>query len=139
MVGLVLSLVSPMIRRQLLANLPHELGNLMRTFPSPFTARGEFDVVGTDLALLAAEMHRTGVMAALAGYSEKQVAMFYWLQKAMERSASLKTASDLILYRKALERHPAKWAAIQQLWSQAARIYSDKARPWAIREDTGSM
>ncbi len=87
MVGLVLSLVSPMIRRQLLNNLPHELGLLMRTFPSPFMARGEFDIVGTDLTMLASELHKCRLMADLCEYSASQVSMFYWLQKALDRCA----------------------------------------------------
>lgn len=85
MVGLVLSLVSPMIRKQLLNNLPHELGLLMRTFPSPFMARGEFDIVGTDLTLLGTEMHKAGLVADLCEYSSTQVSMFYWLQKALDK------------------------------------------------------
>lgn len=128
MVGMVLSLVSPMIRRLLLANLPYELGNLMRTFPSPFTARGEFDVTGTDLTLLATDFHKSSVLEELTGYSERQVSMFQFLQKAMERPTCLKTISDVIMYRKALLKHPDRWAAIQQLWLQGSRIYSERVR-----------
>ncbi len=98
----------------------------MRTMPSPFTARGEFHIVGTDLTLLATELHKTSIMPVLCGYTQQQVSMFYWLQKALDRSTSLKTISDIIMYRRALVKHTDKWAAISNLWSQAAKIYSEK-------------
>ena len=85
LVSLVLSLVSPMIRKELLNNLPHELGLLMRTFPSPFVARGEIDVMGTDLQVLATELHKTTIVGELCEYSPTQVSMFYWMQKAIDR------------------------------------------------------
>lgn len=84
MVGLILSLVSPMIRKEILNNLPHELGLLIRTFPSSFTLRGEFDIAGTDLMLLQTELGKAKIFCEICEYSTYQMAMFYWLQKALD-------------------------------------------------------
>lgn len=45
----VLSIVVPIIKTQLLANLPPEIGMFISTLPSPISIRGEFNLKGTEI------------------------------------------------------------------------------------------
>ena len=83
---MVVSLVSPIIRSQLVKLLPFEIGHLIRSFPSPFCIRGEYDVSGTELSILSSPLHKSSIVCELCGYSQTQMEMFYWLQKALDRS-----------------------------------------------------
>eukprot|EP01038_Epipyxis_sp_PR26KG_P004366 gene4366-6177_t len=125
-VSMVMSLINPIIRSQLVNLLPHELGLLLKTLPSPFCVRGEFDISGTDLSVFTTAMHKSAIICELCEYTPLQVEMFYWLQKAMDRSNVIKTAADLMSYHRSMLRQPEIWEKIAFLWSQAAEKYCQK-------------
>ncbi|KAJ1408258.1 hypothetical protein B484DRAFT_403590, partial [Ochromonadaceae sp. CCMP2298] len=117
-VGAILSLVTPMIRTQIVANLPHELGVLLYSLPAPFTLKGEFDVLGMDMAVLSAEFHKCPVFQRLSGLSSKQLHM------CMERATPILTLSDFIAYRRKYEVVPLLWEQMQRQWAEACDHYS---------------
>ena len=57
----------------------------MMSMSSPFCMRGEFDIVGTEIAVLQTAMHCVPGYLSLCGYSEQQAEMFYGLQRSIER------------------------------------------------------
>jgi hypothetical protein len=117
-VSMVMSFVTPTIRKLLLQHLPYELGLLIRTFPSPFSLRGEFAIRGVDLNLTSQEWHKSPTLAKLTGYSTTQLEMFQWLQRAMERSTIMKTSGELMQYIKQFSKNKGIWLQIVNLWSQ---------------------
>ena len=89
MVGAILSLVTPIIRSQIAANIPHEVGMLLHSLPTDFTLQGEFDVKGMDMSVLSTEFHKCEIFELLTEYSKQQLEMFILLQRAMERWVSV--------------------------------------------------
>jgi hypothetical protein len=84
-VGLIVSLITPTIRHQIIANLPFELGHFIANFSSQFVVNGEFDLKGMDLNLLSQEWWRNSIFTSMCDYTPIQMEMFYWMQKALER------------------------------------------------------
>lgn len=125
-VGLVLSLLTPTIRNLLLQNLPFELGLLIRTFPSPFTLSGDFAIHGMELSALESEWYNQPLLAKLCGYSFTQMEMFYYLQRALDRSYPIKNLAELIAYRRAYARDQSMWEQLVALWTQASLVYCEK-------------
>lgn len=126
----LLSMLSPTLRRFMLNRLPPELGTLIRTFPSPFSMRGEFEVKGLDLVHLKAPFSQSSLIVSISGYSTSQLDMFLGLQKSMDRSKPLRCISDLLAYRRKYIkneryiRNEKIWENIQILWEQASSVYS---------------
>ena len=85
MVGAILSLVTPMIRTKLIAALPAELGLLLKTLPSPFVVKGEFDITGPELSILSVQLEKSPLLCQIFEYSPSQMDMFHWLQKSIEK------------------------------------------------------
>jgi hypothetical protein len=84
-VALIVSLLTPTIRSQLLSVIPFELGLLVHTLPCPFAIRGQFHIYGLDISMLGLDWHKADLLAKMAGYSPMQMEMFYWMQKAIDR------------------------------------------------------
>ena len=85
MVSAILSVITPALRTRILAALPPELGLLMRTLPSPFSCRGEFDITGPELLVLSTPLEKSQLLCQMFEYSPSQMDMFQWLQKSMDR------------------------------------------------------
>lgn len=85
MVAAIISVLTPALRTRILALLPPELGLLMRTLPSPFSCRGEFDITGPELTVLSTPLEKCQLLCQMFEYSPSQMDMFQWLQKSMER------------------------------------------------------
>lgn len=126
--GAILSIITPTLRTQMLKNLPHELGQLLRTLPSPFCIRGDFHVSGIELNLISAPFASTPAVLRLVNISRNQVHLFKYLQKSMDRPATsiLNSISDILAYYRISKRHSRHWETIFVLWQQAAKIYSTK-------------
>lgn len=125
-VSLVVSLLTPTIRYQLLSIIPFELGLLVRTLPCPTVIRGQFHVNGVELSLLSTEWQKSKTLARMCRYSTQQMEMFYCLQKALDRSPTMKTVQDLIAYIRAHRVHGNIWKQLLHLWGQAEAIYCEK-------------
>ena len=121
-----MSLLSPMIRNMLLDLLPPEIGLFIRSFPVTFQLHGDFDFQGTDMDIINADWHQSEVLKSLCEYSTMQMEMFIFVQKAMERTALLRSAHDLINYRRIHSKDAGQWEKLMFLWAQAIRIYCDK-------------
>ena len=81
----VLSIVVPMLRNQLMAALPPELGMFIASMPSPLSVRGEFNIVGTELKNLSHPLYKCADMCQYVGYTPEQLLMFVAMQKSMDR------------------------------------------------------
>lgn len=84
-VGLVVSLITPTIRNLLTQNLPYELGLLIRTFPSPFSITGAFDIQGLQIDQLSTEWNKSFFLQNLCDLTPLQMEMFIYLQRALDR------------------------------------------------------
>ena len=86
-------------------------------------------MTGTPLSLLTEPLHLSSIVSQASGLSAHQLEMFYGFQKSLERSGSslMKCMGDVLSYRK-FAKYPVLWSSIQDLWEQAARIYSNKVR-----------
>jgi len=126
--GAILSVITPTLRTQILKNLPHELGQLLRTLPSPFCIRGDFHVSGIELNLISATFASTPAVLRMLNLSRNKIHLFKFLQKSMDRSATsfLNSISDILAYNRISKRHSRHWETIFVLWQQAAKIYSSK-------------
>jgi hypothetical protein len=125
-VALVVSLLTPTIRSELLKNLPFELGLLVKTLSCPFTMEGEFDIKGVNVRSLNTEFAKNEIFMKLLNYSPLQMEMFYWMQKSLDRSNTMKTVADLIAYVRAHSRTKGMWEQLVNLWSQATLLYCEK-------------
>lgn len=130
----LLSMLSPTLRRFMINRMPPELGTLIRTFPSPFSMRGEFEVKGIDLQHLKLPLAQSSVIISVSGYSVAQLEMFLGLQKSMDRSKPLRSISDVLAYRRKFIkneryiRNEKVWESLQALWEQASNVYSELYR-----------
>lgn len=130
----LLSMLSPTLRRFMVNRMPPELGTLIRTFPSPFSMRGEFEAKGIDLQHLKAPLAQSSIITSISGYSSSQLDMFFGLQKSMDRSKPLRSISDVLSYRRKFiknERYIRDekiWESLQSLWEQASSVYSELYR-----------
>jgi hypothetical protein len=125
-VGLVLSLLTPTIRHALVDNLPFELGLMIRTMPTPFTIIGDFNIRGVELSALDKEWYQAHLLAKMCDYSSTQMDMFYYLQRAMERSYPMKNCAELLSYVKQFSKNRFMWDQLVHLWEQAAMLYCEK-------------
>jgi hypothetical protein len=57
----------------------------MRTFPSPFSMRGEFEITGIELAQLTTIITQSELATEVSKCSSSQLEHFFGLQKSMER------------------------------------------------------
>lgn len=126
LVGATLKLLTPIIRYQILNALPHELGDLIKSLPSPVNILGEFSVVGTELKHFSNDLKKSTFVCKACGYSSQQIDMFQWLQYSLDRSKIMKNMTDVLAYRRLSIRHPEKWEKILKLWDEAAKIYCSK-------------
>jgi hypothetical protein len=81
----ILTIVVPILREQLLAALPPELGMFISSLPSPLSVRGEFNVKGTELKHLAHSMFKSEHMCSLVGYTPEQLLKWIAIQKSIGR------------------------------------------------------
>jgi hypothetical protein len=125
-VGLVLSLLTPTIRHQLVDNLPFELGLMIKTMPTSFTIIGDFNVRGVELSTLDQEWYQAQLLAKMCDYSPTQMEMFYYLQRALERSYPMKTCAEFLSYVKQYSKSRSMWEQLVHLWEQAAMLYCEK-------------
>jgi hypothetical protein len=66
---MILSLATPTIRRLILANLPPELGSWMKTLPSVFSLKGEFEFSGIEIEQLGLPFAESSLFQDLCFYS----------------------------------------------------------------------
>lgn len=81
----VLSIVTPILRGQLLAALPPELGMFLASLASPLSVRGEFNIGGTALKNFSQPLFKCVDMCNLVGYSSEQLLRFVAMQKSIDR------------------------------------------------------
>lgn len=125
-VGLVLSLLTPTIRHALVDNLPFELGLMIKTMPTPFTIIGDFNVRGIELSVLEQEWHQAHLLAKMCDYSPTQMDMFYYLQRALDRSYPMKNMAEFLAYVKQFSKSRSMWEQMVHLWEQATMLYCEK-------------
>lgn len=99
---------------------------------------GDFQVRGVELSLLDTEWHANTLLQALCNrYSPTQMAMFYYLQRAMDRTNSslggntsghyvLKNMAELMNYIKKFAPQRGLWTQLVHLWEQATLLYCEK-------------
>ena len=138
-IGAVLSLVTPMLRTLIVSQLPHELGALMTTLPSPFSVKGEFDINGIEITTLSTPMEKAPAISQITSYSPTQLEMFHHLQKALDRSKCIRTMSDLLQYYRTYSKHKSQWNALLLLWDQSAKLYSEKVKELIVGKNYFKM
>ena len=139
-VSLILSVLSPTLKSQILKLLPHELGVFIKSLPSPFCIRGEFNISGTDIKLLSTPLSKSPFVCQAMGCSPQQMALLQLLQKSMDRKEGLLvTMADVLKYIKISRCHPQHWTTIMHLWRQACKIYTSVVMgEWGSHGSRGS-
>lgn len=120
----VMGLAVPIIRENVLKDLPQELGLFISSIPLPLSINGTFSVDG-DLTLDSVFNHifMSESICKLFGYSSQQLLNFNALQKSLGRPKILVSMMDLMRYKRRLEKYEDQWSRIQALWDEAALIY----------------
>jgi hypothetical protein len=93
----ILTIVVPILREQLLAALPPELGMFISSLPSPLSVRGEFNVKGTELKHLSHSMFKSEHMCSLVGYTPEQLLKWIAIQKSIGRYSAWLICLSLII------------------------------------------
>lgn len=125
-VSLVLSLVTPLIRRSLIQLLPFELSDIINSFSSTVNSYGEFSLHGLDLNILNTEIFNSNTLSTISSLSPIQLEFFYWLQKSLDRTTIHKNLSEIIQYVRQYSPYREIWKQLVQCWNQAAIVYSEK-------------
>jgi hypothetical protein len=66
---MILSLATPTIRRAILTSLPSELGLWMKSLPSTFSVKGEFEFSGIEIEQLSLPFTESALFEDLCFYS----------------------------------------------------------------------
>lgn len=121
-----LNLVMPLIRQKLVQVIPPELGVLVSTLSSPFSLRGDFDILGTPLRTLTKSFYKNEQILRMLQWRVDDAQHFVVAQQSMDRSNVLKSMLDVIHYRRFTEQHRKPWKSMRCLWSDALRVYTEK-------------
>lgn len=92
-VSTILSLATPTIRRLILSNLPNELGMWLKSLPSTFSVRGEFEFSGIEIEQLTQPFAESALFQDLCFYNDVSNDPLYLNISYMEDLTSLCTDS----------------------------------------------
>ena len=125
MVSGLLSIAVPVLKRNLLENLPAELGLLLSEFMIPLEVEGDFCIEGSvTVNELFQNMGSSAGICKSLGYNSVQLLNFLGLQRSLERKSIIKSIMDLIRYRNEHCKEEV-WEDIVEQWDKAAVKYHE--------------
>ena len=135
-VSAALSVAVPIIKKNVLKELPPELGLFVNSIPLPLTLRGTFSIDGElPLDSVFNSMFLSQSISDLTGYTPQLLLNFYGIQKSLGRKDVLNSIMDLMKYQRRFGEYSTQWNSIKALWDEAALIYFSKT----VRKDGSSV
>lgn len=123
--GAILGIVTPLVRRQVLKELPVELGALIASLPCPLQVNGVFQADGQPCwDEVKQPLVGSSSICNLMGQAPAEVLNFQAIQRSMQRPANklMTTLSDVIAYQRKY-KNTSHWILLQELWQDAALAY----------------
>lgn len=124
-ISAVLGIVTPLLRRQVLRELPAELGKVIATLPCPLQVNGAFQVDGQPRwDEVIAPIISSESICRLLGQAPAVVLHLEAVQRSLRRADDKHISSlrDLISYQRKYQKTSC-WTMLMELWQDAAVTY----------------
>jgi hypothetical protein len=107
LVSVVLAFASPLIRAEVVSNLPDEFGYFLQSLAAPFSNSGDFTMQGVSFPVFATKLNskeNSSLMPTVLGCSLAQIDEFYVMQRRMYGGMSgfgvpLQRLDDIVAYK----------------------------------------
>jgi hypothetical protein len=123
--GAILGIITPLVRRQVLRELPVELGDLITSLPCPLQVNGTFQAQGTpSWDEVTSPLITSTSICALMGQTPAALLNFHAIQRSMQRPKDelLVTLNDVIAYQRKY-KSTSCWPMMMEMWQDAAMAY----------------
>lgn len=123
-VSAIMGIAVPIIRDDLLKELPSELGLFVSSIPLPLHVNGIFGI-DSDFTLdsIFGNIFMSQNICELTDCSPQLLLHFIAIQKSLERKDLLISMMDLMRYKRHYEAYEPQWNSLKSLWDEASLIY----------------